>query len=217
MNRSIVTWLEVYMAAPCQVWEYNCIAWRVVSSWSHRLNNAQSPVKTLPRQEIFEGLFLLTLLLLPICCRLFTQVFYTLLKWHRKINYWSLFSCIPLVFFFHLSAITCYCAAEHGALFTVWPVSIWFMSCQAQMYASSIKSCLMCISLEVAQVVPVWACPYLRCSKRRVNRLCLGYIETAGFIWIARSPLRDTGGRSCYMCPWVTIVIIFYVIFCAWW
>lgn len=68
-------------------------------------------------------------------------------------------------FFFHLyvihaitmqlHAITCYCAAEHGALFTVWPVSIWFMSCQAQMYASSIKSCLMCISLEVAQVVPV--------------------------------------------------------------
>lgn len=102
MNRSIVTWLEVYMAAPCQVWEYNCIVWRVVSSWSHRLNNALSPVKTLPRQEIFEGLFLLTLLLLPICCRLFTQVFYTLLKWHRKINYWSLFSCILVCLFFSI-------------------------------------------------------------------------------------------------------------------
>lgn len=145
----------------------------------------------------------------------YTGVLYTFeVAWKNKLS--KLIFVHTSSFFFHLSAITCYCAAEHGALFTVWPVSIWFMSCQAQMYASSIKSCLMCISLEVAQVVPVWACPYLRCSKRRVNRLCLGYIETAGFIWIARSPLRDTGGRSCYMCPWVTIVIIFYVIFCAW-
>lgn len=103
-------------------------------------------------KKILEGSFLLTLLLLPICCRLFTQVHYTFFALAYKSELWKHVLVNTLIFsFFHLSCnyVATVLLSKRGravqieSLLTAWSVSISFVFCQAQTDASKIKSYLM--------------------------------------------------------------------------